>query len=245
MNAMYSKPDLSLLLNLDVLQQTVLFQNLSESALEQIFRMARLKKIQQGEFFFLQGDPAECIYLLLQGHLKLTQCSADGQQMVLRMIGTGTMFGAIAIAQTAVYPINAEATEECTAAFWHKSQIIELAHEYPQLALNVAQIMAQHVQEAQERYLQMATERVERRLARTLLRLANQAGVKTAQGIRIDLSLTRQDLAEMCGTTLYTVSRTLRQWEAQGLVSCGRTRVVICKPHGLVCIAEDLPATSI
>ena len=58
----------------------------------------------------------------------------------------------------------------------------------------------------------------------------------------IDFPLSRQDLAEMCGTTLYTVSRTLSEWQAQGLVVTGRERVVVRFPHGLVRIAEDLPA---
>ncbi|MHB8818430.1 MAG: helix-turn-helix domain-containing protein, partial [Bellilinea sp.] len=77
-------------------------------------------------------------------------------------------------------------------------------------------------------------------LARTLLRRASQAGKKTDDGVLIDLALTRQDLAEMTGTTLYTVSRILSQWETQGLVRSGRERVTIRFPHGLVAIAEDL-----
>jgi CRP-like cAMP-binding protein len=93
----------------------------------------------------------------------------------------------------------------------------------------------------QDRLRELATERVERRLARMLLRLARQSGQKVTGGILIDLPLSRQNLAEMIGTTLYTVSRILSQWEAHGLVETGRERVVIRRPHGLVVIADDLP----
>jgi CRP-like cAMP-binding protein len=112
--------------------------------------------------------------------------------------------------------------------------------QYPRLAINSINILSQRIQEFQDRLREMATERVERRIARTLLRLASQTGRKTEQGILIDLSLTRQDLAEMTGTTLYTVSRTLSQWEKDGLVKSQREQVMILAPHRLVVLAEDM-----
>jgi len=99
-------------------------------------------------------------------------------------------------------------------------------------------LMTGYIQEMQERYRELATEKVERRIARVLLRLASQMGIKNEGGI--ELSFTRQDLAEMSGTTLYTVSRTLSDWERQGLVEAGRERVLIRNPHGVVSIAEEL-----
>ena len=82
---------------------------------------------------------------------------------------------------------------------------------------------------------------MERRIARTILRLARQSGRKTEQGVLIDLSLSRQDIAEMTGTTLYTVSRILSEWEKEDLVQSERQRVVITYLHGLVSLAEDIP----
>jgi CRP-like cAMP-binding protein len=110
----------------------------------------------------------------------------------------------------------------------------------PQMALNAMRIMAEQLQEIQERFRQAATERVDRRLAHTLMRLAAQSGKKVEDGILIDLALTRQDLAEMSGTTLYTASRMLSQWEEQKLVIAGRKRVIIRNPHGLARIVEDV-----
>jgi CRP-like cAMP-binding protein len=98
--------------------------------------------------------------------------------------------------------------------------------------------MTTYIQEMQERYRELATEKVERRIARALLRLAAQVGSKTDGGI--ELTFTRQELAEMSGTTLYTVSRVLSEWERQELVEAGRERVVIRNPHGVVSIAEEL-----
>jgi CRP-like cAMP-binding protein len=116
---------------------------------------------------------------------------------------------------------------------------MQFVTRYPTFALNAIQAMASHTQEFQERLRQMGTERVEHRLAHTLLRLASQTGKKMPDGVLIDLPLTRQDLGEMTGTTLYTVSRLLSQWESQGLIIADREHIVIRYPHGLVQIAES------
>jgi CRP-like cAMP-binding protein len=111
----------------------------------------------------------------------------------------------------------------------------------PRLALNGMKVIAGRFAELQDRYRELATERVERRVARALLRLVRQVGRQIEGGVLIDMPLSRQDLAEMTGTTLYTVSRILSKWEERGLVDGGRERVVLRKSHELVIIAEDLP----
>jgi CRP-like cAMP-binding protein len=116
--------------------------------------------------------------------------------------------------------------------------------QHSRLALNGLRLVAGRFQDLQDRYRELSTERVERRIARVLLRLARQTGQRTERGVLIDLPLSRQDLGEMTGTTLYTVSRTLSGWEQQGLIETGRERIVIRNPHSLVSIAEDLPSAS-
>jgi CRP-like cAMP-binding protein len=115
----------------------------------------------------------------------------------------------------------------------------EMMKTRPYLSFDLMRLMTGYIQEMQERYRELATEKVERRIARALLRLTAQMGVKTRDG-DIELAFTRQDLAEMSGTTLYTVSRVLSEWEKRGVVESGRERVVIRNPHGLVQIAEEL-----
>lgn len=85
------------------------------------------------------------------------------------------------------------------------------------------------------------TERVERRVARVLLRLVQEAGRRVDDRVEVDSSVSRQDIAEMTGTTLYTVSRLLSSWEERGIVRSGRQRVILTTPHALVVLAEDLP----
>jgi len=128
--------------------------------------------------------------------------------------------------------------EHSTALAVKSDYLRELMQTRPYLSVDLMKLMTTYIQEMQERYRELATEKVERRIARVLLRLAAQMGVKIDSGI--ELTFTRQDLAEMSGTTLYTVSRVLSEWERQGLVEAGRERVVIRNPHGVVRIAEEL-----
>ena len=170
----------------------------------------------------------------------MTQLTEDGQQIIMRYVRPGEAFAVIAVLCKISYPVTATAVNQVSLLSWDDRKMLELMHLYPQLAENSLSILATRIQEFQDRFREIATERVERRIARALLRLASQTGRKLEQGILIDISLTRQDLAEMTGTTLYTVSRTLSQWEKDGLVSSQREQVTILSPHKLVILAEDM-----
>ena len=108
----------------------------------------------------------------------------------------------------------------------------------PHLAVNAMQTIGQRLQEAHTRIREMATEEVERRVAHAVLRLIDQAGRKEGNGIRIDFPISRQDIAEMTGTTLHTVSRLLSAWKERGLVNSGRKRIVVCALDDLIRLAE-------
>lgn len=223
------------------LAATPLFAGLSPEALAEVRQTALKRKAARGSFLFYQGDPAEAVFVLSEGRAKLTQVTPDGQQVVLRVVGPWEIFAVLSMVSGRRYPVSAEAVEDLVALSWPREIITQLAERFPQIALNGVKVMTESVQDFQNRYREMVTERVERRIARAVLRLAQQLGRKTDEGVLIDIPLSRQDLAEMTGTTLYTVSRILSQWESQGLVLAGREKLVIRFPHGLVTIAEDLP----
>lgn len=222
------------------LRKVSVFQNATENDLKLISQHAIERSVEDGEFFFFQGDPAEYFYVLISGRAKLMQTTTTGQQVNLRTISEWQMFGALgAVREDATYPATAQAMENSTALAVKSDYLKELMQTRPYLSVDLMKLMTSYIQEMQERYRELATEKVERRIARVLLRLTAQMGVKTADG-SIELTFTRQDLAEMSGTTLYTVSRVLSEWERQGLVEAGRERVLIRKPHGVVAIAEEL-----
>jgi CRP/FNR family transcriptional regulator, nitrogen oxide reductase regulator len=225
--------------DLALLAEEPLFRGLSAQELLLVYQITLTRSVSSDEYIFFQGDPASHVYFLLEGRMKLGLVTAEGQQVLLRILGAKSLFAIIGLTSNAPYPISAQAIEPSRVAFWRKDELKNLTRRLPQLALNAMDIMAVYVQEFQDRFREIATERVERRLARTLLRLAGQSGVKTSQGVLIDLPLTRQSLAEMIGATLYTVSRILSAWEEHAIVQSGRERITILAPHQLVLIADD------
>lgn len=202
------------------------------------------RHVGKGEFFFHQDEPADFFYVLVEGQVRLSQLTAEGHQVIIRFMSPGDGMGIIVALSNTTYPLSAEAVTDCLALRWDYVSTIRLMEQHSRLGLNGLRLVAGRFQDLQDRYRELSTERVERRVARVLLRLARQTGQRTDRGVLIDLPLSRQDLGEMTGTTLYTVSRTLSSWEQQGLIETGRERVIICNPHGLVSIAEDLPPST-
>jgi len=222
------------------LRRVSVFQNATDEDLRLFVQHGIERSIEEGEFFFFQGDPAIYLYVLLSGRAKLMQSNPSGQQVNLRTIKEWQLFGALgAVNPQATYPATAQALEPSTALAIESTLLREMMQTRPYLSFDLMQLMTGYIQEMQSRYRELATEKVERRIARALIRLTAQMGVRSSEGT-IELAFTRQELAEMSGTTLYTVSRVLSEWERRGLVEAGRERVAIRKPHGIVQIAEEL-----
>jgi CRP-like cAMP-binding protein len=224
--------------------QVAILEGLSAEGIERCIAVSRRVKLEKDAVLFHQGDPATAFHLILAGRLRVGQTTPDGQQVIIRYLGPYDVAGCVAVCGGMPYPATATAVEDCWLLSWSRPQIAELADQYPVIALNAMRVMGGRVTELQQRLREMQTERVERRIAHVLGRLVVQAGRRTNEGIEIGFPLSRRDLAEMAGTTLHTVSRTLSAWESAGIVLAGRRKVTIAQPHALVAIAGDLPEKS-
>ena len=215
-----------------------IFQGLSSKQSTALLKKGRLKKLQPNSILFHQGDPATSCFLVNHGRLKLTKLNEQGKEVILRYIGAGEMTATIAVLKGRNYPVTAESTEESDVTSWDKPIMIQEMRQYPDIAINLLGIVLERIDDMQNRYLEVCTERVDQRIARSLLRLMQRAGSKTRDGIRIDIALSRQNIADYSGTTLYTVSRTLSAWEKKDWIKSGREQIVITNPHALVQFAE-------
>lgn len=215
------------------LQSVRFFQNLSEDEIKPIFDVAQLRQVEAKTVVFQQGGPADTFYVVMDGRLRMTQTSYNGQQILLRFVEAGNQLGCFALAEGSVYPGSAETVKDSLLFAWPRQTILPFLTQYPQLMLNVQSQLLQIIQNLQDDYLFLATERVEYRLAHVLLRLADRVGQEQSEGILLDLTLSRQDIAEMIGATLHTVSRILSQWHKDGLIQSGRERIVIRQPQQL------------
>ena len=222
------------------IKQVVVFQHATDEDLELILKNSITRSIEEGSFFFMQGDDADYLYILTSGQVKLMQSNPNGQQVNLRTIYPWQMFGALGAVRSdgAPYPASAQTLEDSTALATPSLFLRSMLETRPYLSFDLMNLMTSYIQEMQARYRELATERVEQRVANALVRLAGQAGIKSDEEAGIELSFSRQDVAEMTGTTLYTVSRLLSDWERKGILKTGREKIAIINPHELVRIAD-------
>jgi CRP-like cAMP-binding protein len=225
----------------DALAGMELFSGLPSAALAEVLARGRVRRLAKDTTVFSQGDAADHCHALIEGRVRIAQSDEDGAQLVVRFIGPGEMFGTVALFTDRKYPAEAVAVVESIEINWTEAALHDLIRRHPQIAINIVRIVGARLQEVQERLRELATQRVERRVAHVLLRLAAQAGQTAGNRTTIAFPLTRKDVAEMCGTTLHTVSRILTGWEKAGLIATRRQRVTIGNPAEIRRLADEPP----
>ncbi|MBX6773251.1 MAG: Crp/Fnr family transcriptional regulator [Chloroflexi bacterium] len=220
------------------LRAVPLLRDLPARVIEEIARLAVPRPIARGEFLFLEGEVASRLFILVEGTIKLVRESEDGRQVILRIVRPAELFAAAGVWGESAYPATALAHRDSLVLALPVDGFREIVAGSPELAMAIIRLLAARLREAEARIRDLQNEQVEQRIARVLLRLVGKTGVKTPEGIAIGIPLTRQDLAELAGTTLSTVSRTLSAWSQQGLVITGRERVILRQPHRIVEIAN-------
>jgi len=211
--------------NLLALPATAIFAGLSNRELTEILSCARTRTFSRDELLYSQGQPVRSIMVLQSGSVKHTQLSSNGDEVLLRMSGTFEAVNLQSSPHACNHTCSVRAMEQCRAWVWEYNKLHELLERHPRMRQNIAQILVSRLHELEERFREIATEKVARRLALVLLRLSTQLGKSTPDGVQVSLS--REELAQMTGTTLFTISRVLSRWAEQGLVSPKREAVIV------------------
>ncbi len=214
------------------------FSLLDRPQVRAILDRATSRRYDIGATVFQEGHDAEQFFLLLDGTIRVVKITADGEQITSLHIPPGQLFGfAKAIGRT-TYPATAMVASESVILSWATPLWDTFITEYPGFAQASAKTVGSRLTELNSRIIDMSTQHVEQRVARALSRLVSQSGQRTADGIEIGFPITRQDVSEMTGTTLHTVSRLLSSWEKNGLIKSKRKKITICDPHRLTLLGE-------
>lgn len=214
------------------------FGKLNRKQIREILDLAQTKRFDAGQNVFEEGMKAERFFLLLDGHIRVIRTTQDGDQVIALHINSGQLFGIAAALGRDSYPATAQTADECLTLWWPNRHWPEFVTKYEGFATETYKVVGDRLGEINNRMVEMATQHVEQRIANTLLRMVNQTGKKVAGGIEIDFPVTRQNISDMAGTTLHTVSRLLSAWEKEGIVSSQRRKVTITQPHLLVLLAS-------
>jgi CRP-like cAMP-binding protein len=215
---------------------------LSHDACVAVASRTRVKRFARGHALFLQGDAGQRLMLITSGCVKLTQVSPEGKEVLLWMCGTDHVLGIRSELTGKPYSCSAEAVKTCTVLVWEHDALASLAQQYPRLVQNLNGFLLTRIEELEERFRELATENVSRRLACTLLRLSRHIGSPSEGGTEIYLS--RQEIARMTGTTLFSVSRILSEWGRDKLVLPKRNSVVLPDLALIAKVAEAEPRPS-
>ncbi|AJE45634.1 Crp/Fnr family transcriptional regulator [Celeribacter indicus] len=214
------------------------FSRLDRRQVREILDLASVRRLDEGVAVFEEGAPAERFYMLLDGYIRVMRITPTGEQVIALHIPAGQLFGIAKAIGRDTYPATSVTASEALVLSWPMRVWDDFVARYEGFATETYKTVGQRLGEMNTRIVEMATQQVEQRVANALLRLINQTGRKVEGGIEIDFPITRQDLSEMTGTTLHTVSRLLSGWEKDGIVASRRKRITVTDPHRLVLVSQ-------
>lgn len=222
----------------DAISRMPFLAGLTPAERARVLAEAEARRFRPSEALFAQGDPPSHLHALASGAVKMWRDTPSGARMIVRFMNPGDLLGCVAVFRQIPFPANATAETECRTLAWPSDRIGALLKEYPVLSANALTIVGERTAEMLQRVQELSTEPVERRIAGALLRLLDKAGPSAGAAAPIILRVSRRDLAELTGSTLHTVSRTISAWEDRGFVRGGRGRVAILDPERLKTIVR-------
>lgn len=218
-------------------ESSPLFIGVLPEDFRRISAAARLKRFTRGEMLFVEGDTVARVLMLISGSVKITQLGPKNLEVILRLGAAGDVLDTASLFSTCRHCTTAQVIRGSVALVWDAGIFKTLVESIPVLRQNMIRFTYGHLRELEERFRELATERVAPRVARQLIRLQEQAGLP--EEAEVEIGLSREGLAQMTGTTQFTVSRLLSAWGAHGLVSSRRESVMISDIRSLRKLCEE------
>ena len=209
------------------LKNTQLFEDLSEDELEQLSKITPYRRYEAGEIVYHMEDPADALYFVREGMVKISMYFPNGKEMILGLLGQYDIFGELLLLPSERRPNQAEAVVDTTLIVMPEDDFQRLLQQQPQIAMKFIQVMSTRLWQAQQWQAEVGAFDAPGRLANLLVRLAGDFGRDVERGTEIDLSLTQQDLAKMIGATRETVSHCLARLLEYGAVKRRRSPIVV------------------
>lgn len=216
------------------LKKIDLFKDLSDEELNELEPYLITTTHRKKDDIFTEGDPPEWFYIVSSGKVKVTKISHDGKEIILEIISPYDIFGGVAVLRNFPYPANAVAMEDTETLKISRKNLMRLVDRFPNLMFCIALQLGDRMKSSFDTLKNIALERVEARIAALLLKLGNKVGVETEEGLRIDMRLTKQDVADMVGTTVETSIRTFSKFKKDNLVTDSEGKIIIKDREGLM-----------
>ena len=209
------------------IKKVSIFNTLSPEDTKEISRYLVPETYTKKEGVFSEGDPSEWLYIVKKGKVKITKLSNEGKEIILEIVPPNEIFGGIAVVRGFPYPANAVAMEETEILKLSRRNLLSIMDRFPDLMYAMAMNIGDRIKDTHETLKNIALEKVESRIASLLIKLSDKAGEKVPEGVAINMKLTKQDIAEMVGTTVETSIRTMSKLTKAGLLTAKSGKIII------------------
>jgi CRP-like cAMP-binding protein len=202
----------------EVLRRSVLFRRLGGDDRRLLASVATVKAFEKGVMLFSEGDAPDLLYTVFTGRVKVFKTTPRGTDVILELFGPGDSVGAVAVYELRPYPATAVTLEPTSCILIPRQPFFTLLETHPSMVRGLLGGLTHRLVELTNRLTELSGGRIEGRLARFFLKLAQDIGRPRADGIFIALTLSRQELADMIGTTVETSIRIMSRWGKDGVV---------------------------
>ena len=209
------------------IRQVSIFSSLSPQEAKELYPYLVSDRYSRKESIFSEGDTSEWFYLIKKGKVKITKLSHEGKEIILEIISPMDFFGGIAVLRGFPYPANAVAMEDTEVMKISRKNLMSILDRFPNLMYCMATNIGDRIKDSHDTLKSIALEKVESRIASLLIKLSDKAGEKTPDGVQINMKLTKQDIAEMVGTTVETSIRTMSKLSKSGILISKSGKIVI------------------
>jgi len=216
-----------------VLRQSLIFSTLSEDELNGLSALVVPRSFGSGEFIFWEGDAPERFYMVAEGGVKVVKHSSSGRDFIIAFFNPGEMFGEVAVLENKPYPASAQAIADTKVLGIKREAFLSFLADQPQVALRIISVLGGRLRDAQGRLRNLASERVEQRVAHILLMLSARLGST--------LPFTRQEIADMAGTTTETAIRVMSRLRQGKIIRSVRGKIIILDETKLRLLSEGPP----
>ena len=202
----------------EALAATPLFRGLSAEDRRRLAEVSVVKSYGKGERVFTEGDPSDFLFTIVAGRVKVVKLIPGGREVILEIFGPGDPLGAVVAYEGRPYPATAVATEPSTCLLVRRAPFFALLEQHPSIVRGHLTGLARRMVELTARIAEVAGGRVETRFAHLFLKLSDRVGRSRPDGCFIAMSLSRQDLADLTGTTIETCIRIMSRWNKEEIV---------------------------
>ena len=210
----------------DLLRKIPLFKRVSPADRARVGAVAHLKRYGPGEVVFREGEAADTFLTIVEGRVKVFKATAGGKEIILEIFGAGDPLGAVPVYESSNLPASALALEATTCVAIARRDFFDLLEQHPALVRGLLSSLTMRLVELTRRLAEM-TGRVEARFARLFLKLADQIGKAERGGMFVAMPLTRQELADLTGTTVESAIRIMSRWQKDDVVHTEKDGFVV------------------